>query len=88
MPPPEDDLRRPSVDLEHLPGKGGHHALERLVRRVEGAVCGTIVLVGGDQDVVGASLDGFGTLGRRAAVDGQRVLASVDGAPVFDVRLV
>lgn len=88
MPPLKHDLGRARIHLEHLPREGGHHALEGLVRGLEGAVCGAVELVRGDEGVVGADFEHvLGGLGL-AAVDRELVARLVDGAPVVKVHLV
>lgn len=87
VPPAERHDGRPAVDLEDLPGKGRHHALEGLVARGKVRVPGAVVFVGGDDGVVSPDPDhGLGRLGW-AAIDGKCVRLGVHGPPVGDGRL-
>ena len=88
MPPAERDLGRPRVHLEHLPRERGHHALERLVRRVEARAHRAVVLVGLEDGVVRADAEHVLARLRRAAVDREGVGRRVDRAPVRQVDLV
>ena len=53
VPPFESHPRRATVDFHHLPRKGGHDTFEELVRLFEGAMIWAIVLIGGDECIVG-----------------------------------
>ena len=88
MAPLEGNLRRASINLEHLPGKSGHHALEGLVGGVEGGAHGTVVLVALDDGVVGTDREHVLARLRRAAVDREGIRRLVDRAPVLQVHLV
>lgn len=88
MPPPKRHRRRAPVHLEHLPRKRRHHALERLVARVEAAAERAVELVGLDDGVVRPDLQHVLAGLRRAAVDAELVGRGVDGAPVGQVELV
>lgn len=87
MPPAERHDGRPAVDLEDLPGKGRHHALEGLVARGKVRVPGAVVLVRGDDGVVRPDPDHRLSRLGRAAVDGKRVCLGIHGPPVGYGRL-
>lgn len=52
VPPPERYYGRAAVDLENLPSKGRHHALECFVARCKVRMARTVVLVRGDDRIV------------------------------------
>ena len=87
MSPLESHDWRPAIHLEHLPRKGGHHALESLVAGCEVRVLRAVEVIGRDDGVVCPDFQHvLGGL-RWAAVDGERVVGPVDGSPVGDVAL-
>lgn len=88
MPPPERDLGRATVHLEHLPREARHHALKALVARIEARAGRAVEFVGLDDGVVGAHLQHVLSRLRRPAVDREGVGRPVDSAPVGQVRLV
>lgn len=80
-------MRRAGVDFEHLPSKGGHHALEGLVAGGEVGVLGAVVLVGSNDSVVGANLEHMLRALRRLAIDGEGVVGGINGPPVLEAGL-
>ena len=84
MAPLEGHRRRPTVHLQHLPRKRGHHALKRLMAGAKIQVLRIIVLVRGDERIVRADAQHVVSILGRTAVCGECVAGVVDGAPVCE----
>lgn len=87
MPPLEHHNRRPTIYLQHLPCKRRHHALKRLVARLEIIIGGIVVRARREEGIVRADFQHVFAAQRGPAVQCEVVCLVVDGAPVREVGL-
>ena len=87
MSPLEGDLWRSTVDFQHLPCKGWHHTLERLMAACEIRVDRTVVLIWRNDGIVCSDLEHVLACLAWTSIDGKGVLAVVDCSPIRQFRL-